>query len=87
MTTQILIKIGLGNGLLHEGTKPLPDLMLTRDYWRPMKFHRPCEKYAGKSIISNYFLKTLVMYLSENNVSNKCHQPVCMRTIIKGMGK
>ena len=29
MTTQILVNIGSGNGLLPDGTKPLPDSMLT----------------------------------------------------------
>ena len=29
MTTEILVNIGLGNGLLPDGTKPLPEPMLT----------------------------------------------------------
>ena len=38
MVTVILAKIGSGKGLLPEGTKPLPDLMLVYfllDIWYP----------------------------------------------------
>ena len=29
MATQVSVNIGSGNGLLHNGTKPLPEPMLT----------------------------------------------------------
>ena len=35
MTTKILINNGSDNGLLPDGTKPLPEPMLTRDFWHP----------------------------------------------------
>ena len=38
MATQILVNIGLGNGLLPDGTKPLPELMLTYRKYGPMTF-------------------------------------------------
>ena len=31
MATEILVNIGSGNGLLPDGTKPLPEPMLTND--------------------------------------------------------
>ena len=39
MVTEILINIGSGNGLLPDGTKPLPEPMLTDHQWTPVTFH------------------------------------------------
>ena len=33
MVTYIWVNIGSGNGLLPDGTKPLPEPMLTDDQW------------------------------------------------------
>ena len=33
MATQNLVDTGPGNGLLRDGTKPLPDAMLTNNQW------------------------------------------------------
>ena len=33
MVTEIWINIGSGNGLLPDGTKPLPESMLTYNQW------------------------------------------------------
>ena len=38
MATQIRVNIGSGNGLLPEGTKPLPELMLTSHLWGSVAF-------------------------------------------------
>ena len=38
MATEIWVNIGLGNGLLPDGTKPLPEPMLTDHQWSPVKF-------------------------------------------------
>ena len=38
MATEIWINIGSGNGLLHDGNKPLPELMLTDYQWSPVTF-------------------------------------------------
>ena len=35
MVTEIWVNIGSGNGLLHDGTKPLPEPMLTDHQWSP----------------------------------------------------
>ena len=64
MVTEIWVNIGSGNGLLPDGTKPLPDPMLTDHQWGPVtfilgQFHKrclnnqslcenPCEKYIYK---------------------------------------
>ena len=38
MGTEILVNIGSGNGLLPDGTKPLPEPMLTDHQWSPVTF-------------------------------------------------
>ena len=47
MSTEIWINIGSGNGLLPDGTKPLPEPMLTDHQWSPAtfilgQFHKRC---------------------------------------------
>ena len=44
------VNIGSGNGLLPKGTKPLPELMLTKHQWHIVAFtqrifHRKCHRY------------------------------------------
>ena len=39
MATEIWVNIGLGNGLLPDGTKPLPKPMLTDHQWSPSDIH------------------------------------------------
>ena len=41
MATQILVNIGPGNGLLPDGTKPLPEPMLTYHKYRPVTRDTP----------------------------------------------
>ena len=38
MATTICVNTGSGNGLLPDGTKPLPEPMLTDHQWSPMTF-------------------------------------------------
>ena len=38
MATEDWVKISSGNGLLPDGTKPLPELMLTGHQWSPVTF-------------------------------------------------
>ena len=38
MLTEIWVNIGSGNGLLPDGTKPLPEPMLIDRQWGPMTF-------------------------------------------------
>ena len=38
MATQILVNIGSGNGWLPDGTKPLPEPMLTYHKYVPVMF-------------------------------------------------
>ena len=37
--TEIWVNIGSGNGLLPDGTKPLPEPMLTDHQWSPSDIH------------------------------------------------
>ena len=39
MATEIWVNIGSGNGLLPDGTKPLPEPMLTNHQWSPVSFN------------------------------------------------
>ena len=48
MATEIWVNIGSGNGLLPDGTKPLPEPMLTDHQWSPAtfivgQFHKSCQ--------------------------------------------
>ena len=50
MVTQIWVSIGSGNGLMPDGTKPLPEQMLINYQWGlPSfsweQFHRKCSRY------------------------------------------
>ena len=50
MTIQIWVSIGPGNGLLPDGTKPLPEPMLTYHQWSLVaftwgQFHMKCSRY------------------------------------------
>ena len=38
MATEIWVNIGSGNGLLPDGTKPLPEPVLTDHQWSPVTF-------------------------------------------------
>ena len=38
MVTQIWVNVGSGNGLLPDGTNPLPEPMLTDHQWSPVTF-------------------------------------------------
>ena len=47
MASEICVNIGSGNGLLPDGTKPLPEPMLTDHQWSPVtfilgQFHKRC---------------------------------------------
>ena len=50
MATEIWVNIGSGNGLLPDGTKPLPEPMLTYHHWSLVaftweQFHMKCSRY------------------------------------------
>ena len=52
LVTEIWVNIGSGNGLLPDGTKPLPEPMLTYHQWGPKtftwkKFHERCPKHQS----------------------------------------
>ena len=46
MATEILVNISSGNGLLPDGTKPLPELMLT-----------DCQQCPGTLVLENNFTR------------------------------
>ena len=57
MVCEILVKIGSGNGLLPDGTKPLPEPMLTYDQERLVAFnwgycHQKIWRYVSVSVES-----------------------------------
>ena len=55
MATEIWVNIGSGNGLLPDGTKPLPEPMLTDPWWSPVtfilgQFHKRCLNHQSLKI-------------------------------------
>ena len=59
MATEIWFKIGSGNGLLPDGTKPLPEPMLTYHQWSPVNlilrnFTRDASTINHQSLFENY---------------------------------
>ena len=59
MATEIWVNIGSGNGLLPDGTKPLPEPMLTNHQWSPVtlisgQFHRDASATNHLNLFQNY---------------------------------
>ena len=57
---QIWINIGSGNGLVPDGTKPLPEPMLTDHQWSPVtyisgQFHKRCLNHQSNFPEANEF--------------------------------
>ena len=55
MVTESWVNIGSGNGLLPDGTKPLPELLLTDHQWSPLtfilgQFHKRCLNHQSLKI-------------------------------------
>ena len=52
---KILVNNGSDNGLLPDGTNPLPELMLTQYHWRPSlcDFSENAQAMVAKIIIHN----------------------------------
>ena len=62
------VNIGSGNGLLPDGTKPLPEPMLTRDCWYPSQCNvKICSKYAGKNFHSKLSFLKIFMHMPGAN--------------------
>ena len=49
MATQILVNIGKGNGLLPDGTKQLPEPMLTYRKYEPVRLHQGYPSHQSAS--------------------------------------
>ena len=57
MVTEIWVNIGSGNGLLPDGTKPLPEPILTDHQWSPVtsilwQFHKRCLNHQSLKSVS-----------------------------------
>ena len=61
MATEILVNIGSGNGLLPDGTNPLPKAMLTDHQWSQLlisgQFHKRCLNHRPLKLIETYTCK------------------------------
>ena len=73
MATQILVNIGSGNGSLPDGTKPLPEPMLTYLLLNPMKFiwghyHKKIWRYQWKKKIEDSTFKIKSRYPRVNEL-------------------
>ena len=58
MATEIWVNIGSGNGLLPDGTKPLPEPMFTYRQWGPKTFTWKKFYEMSQSSIGKMNLKT-----------------------------
>ena len=59
MATEIWVNIGSGNGLLPDGTKPLPEPLLNDHQWSPVKIYiRASSQEMPQSSITKIWLKS-----------------------------
>ena len=70
MATEIWVNIGSGNGFLPDGTKPIPEPMLTDHQWSPVtfilrQFHKRCLNHQSLKSIWKLHIK----------ISFKFHRP------------
>ena len=49
MASAILVNTGSGNGLLPDGIKPIPEPMMTPDYWHQSQYNFPVN--AGDTLV------------------------------------
>ena len=65
MMSEILVNTGSGNGLLPDGTKPLPEPMLTLHYWGSVaviweQFYSKHPSYYSDELVWNFSSKIIV---------------------------
>ena len=65
MVAGILVNIGSGNGLLPDGTMPLPEPMLTYHHYGPVmfirgQFHLGYHSHQSLKLVENYVSKILL---------------------------
>ena len=78
MATEIWVNIGSGNGLLLDGTKPLPEPMLTDHQWSPVtfilgQFHKRCLSHQSlKSVWKLHVLKFHSNFPGANELNHIC---------------
>ena len=65
MATEIWVNIGSGNGLLPDGTKPLPEPMLTDHQWGPEtfilgQFHKRCLNHQSLKSVSKLHIWNVI---------------------------
>ena len=83
MGTEILVNIGSGNGLLPDGTKPLPEPMLTDHQWCPVtfifgKFHKRCLKHQSlRSVWKLHVWKFHLNFPGVNELTSQWSMPPC----------
>ena len=68
MATEIWVNIGSGNGLIPDGTKPLPEPMLTDEQWSPVTFNFIAGQFHKRCL--NHQSNLFENYMSEN-ISSK----------------
>ena len=85
MASGIWVNIGSGNGLLPDGTKPLPEPMLTDHLWSPVtfilgQFHKRCFNHQSLKSIWNYKSKISFKFPWGQWVKSKCQLPAATST-------
>ena len=73
METLICVNIDSGNTLLPDGTKPLPEPMLTNHKWGPVEFtggqfHRKYSRYLSLIRVENYYFEITAESLRANEL-------------------
>ena len=82
MATEIWVNIGSGNGLLFDGTKPLPEPMLTDHQWSPVtlilgQFHKRCLNHQSlKSVWKLHVYNSIQISQGQwVNMTLHCNRP------------
>ena len=65
MATEIWVNIGSGNGLLPDGTKPLPEPKLTDHWWSPLS--------------SDIHIRTISQEMHQPSITKICLKITCLK--------
>ena len=80
MATEIWVNIGSGNGLLPDGTKPLPELILTDHQWSTVtfilgQFHNGCFNHNSLKTVWKLHVKNFVQLSQDKELISTCMLP------------
>ena len=91
MAIEIWVNIGSGNGLLPDGTKPLPEPMLTDHQWSPVtfilgQFHKRCLTHQSlKFFPRGQWVKNSSRKMSSANPGPYCGHLIVLTAVLKAV--